>query len=154
MSLIEKAKGSIQVFLQKNKPHELTLVRDGALVLIVLCVSVLSFGVSKIDHNREVICPVSIETIFGQNQVLEAVGTDDEIPIKLSPESILKPSEVPKNEVSPVGVGGRVVASKNSDKYHFPWCAGAGQIKEENKVWYTSESDAQHAGLTKAKNCQ
>lgn len=154
MSLIEKAKGSIQVFCHKNKPHGFLCVRDVVIFVGALCVAGLSFWVSKIDQNREVTCPISIETVFDQNQVLEAISTEDKISTKRSSESVLEPPEASQNEVSPVGAGGRVVASKNGTKYHYPWCPGAGQIKEENKVWYINEDAAIQAGLTKAKNCQ
>ncbi len=50
--------------------------------------------------------------------------------------------------------GGRVVGSSKGTKYHFPWCPGASQIKEENKIWFTTEKDAQDAGYTKAGNCE
>lgn len=49
---------------------------------------------------------------------------------------------------------GSVVGSTKGSKYHFPWCPGASQIKEENKLWFTNESQAQQAGYTKAANCQ
>ena len=47
----------------------------------------------------------------------------------------------------------RVVASKNSDKYHFTWCSGAKRIKEENKLWFNTEAEAIAQGLTLAGNC-
>ncbi len=49
----------------------------------------------------------------------------------------------------------RVVASKKSTsgKYHFLWCAGAKQIKEENKLYFNSEGEAISAGYTLAGNC-
>ncbi len=50
----------------------------------------------------------------------------------------------------------RVVASKNSKSklYHFTWCSGAKQIKEENKIWFSTEKDAIAAGYTLAGNCK
>lgn len=48
---------------------------------------------------------------------------------------------------------GRVVGSSKGSKYHFPWCPGASQIKEENKIWFATEKDAQDAGYAKAGNC-
>ncbi|MDO8496624.1 MAG: hypothetical protein Q7S43_04235 [bacterium] len=48
----------------------------------------------------------------------------------------------------------RVMASKNSDKYHYTWCAGAKKIKEENKVWFSSAQEAETNGYTLAGNCQ
>lgn len=49
----------------------------------------------------------------------------------------------------------RVVASKKSTsgKYHFLWCPGAKQIKEENKIFFNSEKEAVSAGYVLAANC-
>ncbi len=49
---------------------------------------------------------------------------------------------------------GSVVASKNGSKYHLPRCPGARSIKDENKIWFESESSAQAAGYTRAGNCK
>lgn len=46
------------------------------------------------------------------------------------------------------------VGSKNGTKYHLPWCAGAKQIKEENKVWFSSKTEAEKAGYSPASNCK
>jgi len=48
---------------------------------------------------------------------------------------------------------GLLVASKTGKKYHFPWCAGAAQIAEKNKIWFDSYAAAQSAGYTAAANC-
>ncbi len=45
------------------------------------------------------------------------------------------------------------VASVSGAKYHLPWCAGASTIKEENKIWFATEEEAQKAGYTAALNC-
>ena len=50
--------------------------------------------------------------------------------------------------------GGQYVASKSGTRYYLPWCSGAKQIKEENKVWFTSKEDAESKGYTPAKNCK
>lgn len=49
----------------------------------------------------------------------------------------------------------RVVASKKSTsgKYHFLWCPGAKQIKEENKIFFNSEKEAISGGYALAGNC-
>jgi hypothetical protein len=46
-----------------------------------------------------------------------------------------------------------LVGSKNSDKYHFPWCSGARRIKPENIVSFSSYEEARNAGYTPASNC-
>jgi len=49
---------------------------------------------------------------------------------------------------------GSIVASKNGTKYHFPWCSGAQQMKEENKIWFNNEQEARKAGYEPASNCK
>ena len=64
-------------------------------------------------------------------------------------------SVVPGYHTNQVGVvPGGVVASKSGSKYHYPWCAGARSIKEENKVWFESEEAARKKGYTPASNCK
>lgn len=43
---------------------------------------------------------------------------------------------------------GLFVGSKNSNKYHWPWCAPAKNIKPENEVWFQSEAQARAAGYS------
>lgn len=152
--LFEKAKGSIQVFALNNKTRILTVARNGVVVLCTVCVAVLSYGAVKIGQNREVRCPVSVYPRSPVSASQDAPGTDADVFIKVSPEGVLGALKGSENSDPLSGAGGRVVASKSGSRYHYPWCAGASQIKEENKIWYASEDVAQQAGLTKAKNCQ
>ena len=50
----------------------------------------------------------------------------------------------------------RVVASKNSTSklYHFLWCSGAQKIKESNKIYFSSDQEAQSRGYALAGNCR
>lgn len=50
--------------------------------------------------------------------------------------------------------GGQVVASRSGTAYHLPWCPGAAQIAERNKVWFESVEAARVAGYSPAKNCK
>lgn len=49
----------------------------------------------------------------------------------------------------------RVVASKNSTtkKYHYTWCPSAAKIKDANKLWFASATEAESRGYTLAGNC-
>ncbi len=47
-----------------------------------------------------------------------------------------------------------VVASKNSSKYHYPWCSGAKQISQANLISFKSVEEARAQGLTPAQNCE
>lgn len=50
--------------------------------------------------------------------------------------------------------GGEVVVSRSGTAYHYPWCPGASQIAERNKVWFESAEAARAAGYAPAKNCK
>jgi hypothetical protein len=49
---------------------------------------------------------------------------------------------------------GGYVASRNGTKYHLPWCSGAKQISEQNKVYFATKEEAEAAGYTPASNCK
>jgi len=49
---------------------------------------------------------------------------------------------------------GEVVASKSGSKYHFPWCPGASQISDRNRVLFESTEAARVAGYEPVKNCK
>lgn len=49
---------------------------------------------------------------------------------------------------------GQLVGSRNGTKYHALWCPGAGQIKDENKVFFQSAAAARAQGYTPAANCE
>jgi len=66
--------------------------------------------------------------------------------------SPLAPEEAALNEVP--SEDEQYVASKSGTKYHYPWCPGAKQIKEENKIYFDSKPAAEAAGYTPAANCQ
>ena len=53
-----------------------------------------------------------------------------------------------------MNLGGYLVASKSGTKYHFPWCAGAQQINEANKIYFKSAEKARAAGYSPASNCK
>jgi len=48
---------------------------------------------------------------------------------------------------------GQVVASINSDKYHYLWCSGAKRIKDENKIYFSDATEAISAGFILTGNC-
>jgi len=116
--------------------------RDVYIVLIVIFVSVASFGLGKLSYKPEEHESVRIENVFENtslNNIIEVVGEDN---VTAQPP------------VASVTTVGSFVGSKNSDKYHFPWCSGALRIKEENKVWFSSREEAEMAGYTPAANCK
>jgi len=49
---------------------------------------------------------------------------------------------------------GIYVGSKKSDKYHFPSCVWAQQIKPDNEIWFSSKEEAQSKGYVPCKVCR
>ncbi|OHA48156.1 MAG: hypothetical protein A2806_00775 [Candidatus Terrybacteria bacterium RIFCSPHIGHO2_01_FULL_48_17] len=47
----------------------------------------------------------------------------------------------------------QIVASQQGSKYHLLNCPGAQQIKEDNKIFFSSEVEAERAGYEPAGNC-
>jgi len=56
-------------------------------------------------------------------------------------------------QVADTSKKGLFVASKNSNIYHKPDCVSAKNIKEENKIWFNSEIEAQNKGYRPSKSC-
>lgn len=104
--------------------------RDFFFAAVVVLVGFASFGLGRLsllESRRE---PVRIE-----NALVAGIGGV-------------------KNEEEKVAVGGQIVASKTGSKYHYPWCAGASQITEKNKIWFASSEEARKAGYAPASNCK
>ena len=120
---------NIQDFRQKIN----SLVADDAvfMALLIVLVGLASFGLGR----------QSVGLNVAQNspnvQAAAAVAAD------------------PVNSISDSGEVESVtyVGSKNSNKYHLPFCSGAKRISEENLVTFTSKEEARAAGYTPAANC-
>ncbi len=89
-------------------------------------------------------------------------GTGERGPVK-----IIEPSDTAEAEISNYQLNSanqtantadslntnQVVVSKNGSKYHYLYCPGAKQIKDENKIIFDSAEAAEQAGYTLAGNC-
>lgn len=108
-----------------------SLLRDDLLytvLLFVLCV-VAAFGLGRLAER--------------------AAGTPATVSTPAATAAVVVHEPPLTTEVAQV-----VVASKNGTKYHLPWCAGAQQMKAENKIEFASRADAEAAGYTPAANCK
>lgn len=111
--------------------------------LIIVLVAMGSFGLGRLSKIEQLKAPLSIKGVnVGGAQAVSTVGPNTKGFVR---ESMV--NKIASNE-------GFIVGSKTGKKYHFPWCAGAQQIKEENKVWFTNEAEAKAAGFTPAANCK
>jgi len=115
-----------------------TLPSEWFVMVIVVCVGLISFALGRLSALEEGRAPVTIE------QTASAASTADVATSKTNHLGAKLPN----------GEGGLLVASRNSTKYHFPWCSGAQRISEQNKIWFESEEEARAAGYEPAGNCK
>lgn len=101
--------------------------------VLILLVSTASFGLGRQSVEPAVAMPAQI------TQTATVLQT-----------TTLKP----EISASPSSTTIEYVASKNSDKYHLPWCSGAKRISDANKIYFSSKEEATKAGYTPASNCK
>lgn len=111
---------------------------DVLLALLVVAVSLTSFALGRASTTQK-------QTVF------EANPTEEVASVRKATESGQEPGVAIPGSV-PTERG--YVASKNGTKYHLPWCPGASQIKEENKLWFATKEEAEKAGYSPAANCK
>ncbi|HEU4677132.1 MAG TPA: hypothetical protein VFS75_00245 [Candidatus Paceibacterota bacterium] len=104
--------------------------RDILLSALIVGVSVASFALGRLSAGQRTVPRPVLETAA----VPDALATDTQ-----------------REEAA---VEGGYVASKTGTKYHLPWCPGASQIKESNKIWFTTKEEAEAAGYAPAANCK
>jgi len=117
--------------------------KDIITALIIIFVAFSSFGLgrlSKIEENKE-----DINIIYPPNykQMLTANVSQS---LNIGVEEGSKTVSDEGNQT--------ILASKNGTKYYFTWCSGVSRIKEENKIWFANEQEAQMRGLTKSSTCK
>lgn len=142
MNIIKDSTDKIKGWKEKLSPHK----RDIYIALVVIMASTLSYGLGRLSRIYEARPPISIYQEAG----VGLVNTKEDKPAVSSATLVNS-----QNDSSPVGEKeGKVVASKNSDKYHLLTCPGAKTIKEENKIFFATEAEAEKAGLVRAGNCR
>ncbi len=137
MQSIRESSLKIKSWLARYWTHE----ADILLILIIVLVGSLGFGLgrlSKLEDGRQ---PITIE-----------------LPVSPTPgpagvAAVGEPTTAPTSPLPSGPAQGQLVGSKNSTRYHLPWCSGAKAIREENKIWFASADEAKAAGYTPAANC-
>ena len=121
---------------KEGRVERFPLIRKLFLSLTIILLASLSFGIGRLSvtSNRE---SVRIEY-------------DPEIANQTSTTNI--GTNQTANVLNAVG-SGSVVVSKNGARYHYLYCTGAKQIKEENKIVFPTPAAAEAAGYTLAANC-
>lgn len=109
---------------------------------VILLVGLGSFGLGRLSVSTKLSSGVVIEKVSSsaENTKSQQAAGVAKSQIALEPNSTSK--------------AGQYVASKNGSKYYFPWCGGANNISETNKVWFDSVEEAKSKGYSPASNCK
>lgn len=110
---------------------------DIAIVIGFILVAFIAFGVGRLSAPEIIRNPIVIEEPLASSSV-NLLGNVSQTLTGTAGESTQNLA----------GEKGLFVASKNSNKYHWPWCAAAKQIKPENQIWFKSEAQAKAAGYS------
>lgn len=100
--------------------------------IFLLLVAVVSFGLGRAS--------VGGLNTHTQQSVFDTAGIKPLIPNS-------------EPQVANNDLGQAVIASKSGSKYHLASCPGATQIKDTNRIEFTSREAAEAAGYTPAANC-
>ncbi|TSC75040.1 MAG: putative secreted protein [Parcubacteria group bacterium Gr01-1014_44] len=114
------------------------------LAIGVVLIAIIAFESGKISALRRFNDPLEIKYAPASPAGGPAAITNPDSGTKTNPQTSQSPQKLDL----------RVVASKNSTLYHFLWCSGAQKIKEENKITFATEQEAQSRGYELASNCR
>ena len=140
----------INNFLQKIKQFLKSETANNLyIVLIIILVAFGSFGLGRLSKVEEKKESISIEYPSDLPAQTELQKTS-----LSATQTTTNGYSVDQTQQSALTGKKAFVASKNGSKYHFPWCPGAKQMKEENKIWFSTREEAESAGYSKAANCK
>ena len=104
------------------------------LATIIILTAVISFGLGRLSKIREEKTPITIEN----------AETSESKP--LSTSNVDKTNSTATSKI--------FVASRNGKKYYYAWCESANVIKEQNRIWFSTQAEAEKAGHQPAANCK
>lgn len=138
--LLSKIKGNFQnsTFLFKHKVK--TIFRaDFFTVIVIVLATFASFGLGRLSALEDKKSPIVIERNLSFSSSSNEIGSN---------KSFSNIDMIKNNSAK------SFVASKSGTKYFLPWCGAVSKIKEENKIWFRSETEAKRAGYSPAANCK
>jgi Tfp pilus assembly protein PilN len=115
---------SVRKKLQNFNPQQLQVPLSILIALVVCCVGVSAFALGWVARGQS-----QTTTVQTRNIDLSALSGQQ------------------------AGGSALYVGSRNSDHYHYRWCAGADRISADNKIYFNSPEQAQKEGYEPAGNC-
>lgn len=148
--------------------------KDAFLILTVICVAVCSFvlgRISVVDNKSQnpvvVKFDPSITDYFYKSESSGQVNVPSSSSLKASAGDILETSnnaseyepEITSEQSSTKTLSSEnsqksdIVASSRGSKYYYTYCSGAKTLSEANKVYFSSEEEAEANGYSLSSPC-
>ncbi len=142
-----------------KKPQTLRSIYFMGSMVISCCIGIIGTYSIINDGNNPIIeipkkpiplaCRYKTQTVLNPADFIPA-----EIPATtLAPAANQSSLENNQQTISPVN-SQAFVASKTGEKYYPAGCSGINRIKPENRVYFSSEQDAQDKGYTRTSTCK
>ena len=138
------SEGSGQGFTVFRLPKLNIIPDDLFLGLVIVLVAFGSFGLGRLSKIEGAKTPIRIENA-------PEVTADTFKPL----DGAKKVSNNIAQTANIIGATtGQLVASKSGKKYYYPWCTGVQKIKEENRIYFASKTEAEARGYTPSATCK
>lgn len=126
------------IFDKNGRIERWPWLRKFFLTVVIVLVALLSFGIGRLSVVEKE--PIRIEYDPSLSTNIEAPNP------KQAQSSNIKTGQT-------ANVIDVVIGSKNGTRYHYGHCPGTKQIKEGNKIVFSSVQEAEAAGYSLAGNC-
>ncbi len=116
---------------------------DILLVGIMVVLAAGSFGLGRLSKSSTGGTGITLQTVSLTQEAAAQAALQSATDTKES-------TSISSSKSAPEAIFG----SKNGTKYYWASCSGASRIKEENKVFWSSEEEARGAGYEKSSTCK
>jgi hypothetical protein len=139
-----------------KKPKTLRSLYFVGCMVASFCMGIISEYIILNSNNNPVIeIPKKPTPLAYRYKTPKVTNPIDMMPAEISPtigESLV--NNINQTVVTPTINTDSFVASKTGKKYYPAGCAGINRIKPENRVYFSSEKDAQEKGYERTATCK
>lgn len=131
-------------FAKDGRVEKYPLYKKLYLSLVIVLVATLSFGLGRLSGGGE---------RGGIKLEFDSSMSNTQFPIS-NEATASKALNSLENSKLKIENSTQVVASSKGNKYHYPYCPGAKQISEKNRITFSNAAAAEASGYTLASNCR
>jgi len=129
--------------------------KDIMIVFIVVLVGLSSFGLGRLSKN-EVNTGLKIEYTDQQANTINTIKSFENKNLNLNSQNIsqVNTENTQKVPVVPNSIGKSFFASSRGQKYYSIGCSAGKTIKQENRIYFFTNEEAEKAGYELSSSCK